>query len=71
MFKLQAVETQGARWINENLFNSEVYATKLCPDGVLCRPCPKCGKEYGRSWYFKTIPADEVKKIKLIMGQKD
>lgn len=28
MFKLQAVETQGARWINENLFNSEVYATK-------------------------------------------
>lgn len=48
-----------------------VRYSKLCPDGVLCRPCPKCGKEYGQSWYFKTIPADEVKKIKLIMGQKD
>lgn len=50
---------------------SGVRYSKLCPDGVLCRPCPKCGKEYGQSWYFKTIPADEVKKIKLIMGQKD
>lgn len=28
MFKLQAVETQGALWINENLFNGEVYATE-------------------------------------------
>lgn len=49
----------------------QVRCSKLCPDGVLCRICPKCGKRYGRSWYFKTIPAGEVKKIKLIMDKKD
>lgn len=46
----------------------QVRCSKLCPDGVLCRICPKCGKRYGQSWYFKEIPADDVEKIKLIMG---
>lgn len=57
-YALQKVKEEAAGWVRYS---------KLCPDGVLCRPCPKCGKEYGGGWYFKEIPADDVEKIKLIM----
>lgn len=60
-YALQEVKEEVAGWVRHS---------KLCPDGVLCRPCPKCGKEYGSGWYFKEIPADDVEKIKLIMGVK-
>lgn len=27
------------------------------PDGLLCRPCPECGYEYGSKWLAEEIPA--------------
>ena len=34
------------------------------PKGVLCKPCPVCGYEYGSSWLHESIPADIIAEIK-------
>ena len=30
------------------------------PDGILCKPCPVCGYEYGSSWKKEEIPQDVI-----------
>lgn len=29
------------------------------PEGLLCKPCPVCGYQYGSSWLYVPIPADD------------
>ena len=30
------------------------------PDGVLGKPCPACGYEYGSAWLFEDVPSDVI-----------
>ena len=48
--------------------NSQVYDEKALgwlypkehPDGLLCRPCPTCGYEYGSKWLREEVPAEAL-----------
>jgi hypothetical protein len=47
-------EKKGAGW---------VYP-KEHSEGVLCKPCPVCGYEYGSAWLYEPLPAEIVDKVK-------
>lgn len=37
------------------------------PDGVLCKPCPVCGYEYGSKFNYRPIPEKDLARIKEII----
>ena len=37
---------------------------KKDPRGILLKPCPVCGYEYGSAWLYMPIPEDVIKEIK-------
>lgn len=41
------------------------------PDGILCRPCPVCGYEYGSKWLYVPIPEDDEKIIHNLLEKGD
>ena len=34
------------------------------PEGVLSKPCPVCGYQYGSAWLFRAIPEEIIQEIK-------
>lgn len=57
-FRPEAVETTTAGWI---------HCTPLTPSGVLAKPCPKCGYEYGTSWNYRPIPKKALTRIRQLI----
>lgn len=43
-------------------YAGHVYQTEH-PDGILCKPCPVCGYQYGSAWLYVPLPADIVAEI--------
>lgn len=37
------------------------------PQGILSKPCPVCGYQYGHSWNYFSIPADDLNRIKELL----
>lgn len=54
MYKLHKAETKTLGWLKETEHES----------GLLCKPCPVCGYEYGSAWKYMPIPADIIEEIK-------
>lgn len=38
-------------------------------EGLLCKPCPVCGYEYGSAWKMEEIPDEDVKIIEELMSE--
>ena len=57
--KNDAIEFKTARWVE--------YHPIFRPDGVLCKPCPKCGYKYGTSWNYEPIPKKDLQIINQII----
>lgn len=51
LVKLDKTETKNAGWVTPEEH----------PEGLLCKPCPVCGYEYGSQWLREELPADVVK----------
>lgn len=34
------------------------------PEGVLMKPCPQCGYQYGSAWLFEEIPQEIINEVK-------
>lgn len=45
-----------------------VTYSELCPNGILCKPCPECGYEYGTRWNYRPIPTKDKNIIKNLIG---
>lgn len=60
-YKLTDVELKSLGWLN----------TKDHPDGLLGRPCPTCGYQYGTKWLYRAIPAKDEKIILNLLGAKE
>jgi len=50
-----------ATWVNPNEHK----------DGLLTKPCPKCGYKYGSKWLFEEIPEDDIREAVRIIRQVD
>ena len=56
------------RHISANAWSPNTTSTELLgwlrpsehPDGLLCKPCPVCGYEYGTAWKTDPIPQDVI-----------
>ena len=56
-YKLKNTEIKTLGWLRESEH----------PNGILCKPCPVCGYEYGTAWKYFPVPAkDEAIIIKLL-----
>lgn len=60
LYELKNVEIKSTGWVN--------YNKELTPSGVLCKPCPVCGYEYGTSWNYRPIPKNDLNKIKYLIN---
>jgi len=40
------------------------------PIGILCKPCPVCGYEYGSKWMKEDVPADVIQWLITLPGTK-
>lgn len=49
-YSLERTETKSTGWVRPNEH----------PDGLLCKPCPECGYEYGSQWLHEDVPADVI-----------
>lgn len=58
-YKLDKTEVKTAGW---------VYYDKNTPHGILKKPCPVCGYEYGTAWKYRPIPTKDLKRIKELIG---
>ncbi len=38
------------------------------PEGLLCKPCPICGYQYGTAWTYRAIPQEDEKIILQIIS---
>ena len=45
------------------------YDPVFCPEGLIGRECPICGKKYGHEWFYMPIPENALKKIKNIINK--
>jgi hypothetical protein len=52
-YEIKKAEKVASGWVRE----------KDHPEGVLCKPCPVCGYEYGTKWIKKEVPQEILKKI--------
>lgn len=50
----------GTRKVKDGGLAGWIYE-KDDPEGVLCKPCPECGYEYGTKWLKEELPADVIK----------
>lgn len=41
------------------------------PEGILCKPCPICGYEYGTSWKAEKVPEDVIQWLFSLPDTKD
>lgn len=61
--------------IKQNKHIETIYAGHLtydpifCPEGLIGRECPICGKKYGHEWFYRPIPENALKKIKNIINK--
>lgn len=55
--KLDNGERAGHTYYDE--YKGAAYASKH-PEGILCKPCPVCGYEYGSKWLKEDVPADVI-----------
>lgn len=53
LYELKNTERKMLGWLYE----------KDHPEGILCKPCPVCGYEYGSSWKYFPIPEEDEKII--------
>lgn len=53
LYELKNTERKMLGWLYE----------KDHPEGILCKPCPVCGYEYGSSWKYFPIPEEDEKNI--------
>ena len=58
--KNEGIKFEMARWVE--------YHPIFRPDGILCRPCPKCGYKYGTSWNYEPIPKKDLQIIEKIIA---
>ena len=60
-YELHKTEKQCRGWIRYPEFES----------GILCKPCPVCGYQYGTKWLYRSIPEEDLKIINdLLNGDK-
>lgn len=59
-YKLTNVERKALGWLSQ----------KDHPDGLLGRPCPTCGYEYGTKWLYRPIPAEDEAIILDLLSAK-
>lgn len=57
-YTLKSTETKALGWLSE----------KEHPQGILSKACPVCGYKYGTSWNYFPIPADDLNRIKELIG---
>lgn len=57
-YKYKSSERKTLGWLRESEH----------PEGLLCRPCPVCGYEYGTSWNFFEIPDVDKQRIERLMS---
>ena len=57
-YDIKETKTEFAGWVKKS---------ELTPNGVLCRPCPTCGYEYGTKWNFRKIPDEDLERIKFLL----
>ena len=57
---LEPVEEPSPTAPNRMTTRGWVYCDQKHPFGLLCKPCPVCGYEYGTSWLREEIPQDVI-----------
>lgn len=56
-YEVMRTEEKSSGWVEE----------KEHPEGVLSKPCPKCGYKYGTSWKYKAISKEDLREIIKIL----
>lgn len=57
-YKLYKTKSEARGWLRYTEFES----------GLLCKPCPVCGYNYGSGWCYQEIPAEDLQTIKELLG---
>ena len=57
-YELKGTEQKASGWVEPSMH----------PEGVLTKPCPKCGYKYGTSWVYVGIETKDLKKIMELLS---
>jgi hypothetical protein len=64
LYELREYKSLGETGIETKTRGRVTYNEVLSREGLIGKPCPHCGAEYGKSWYFHPIPEQDLQKIK-------
>lgn len=49
-----------SEWCNENKYTMDWHCPDEHPDGILGKPCPVCGYQYGHAWQTEEVPQEVI-----------
>lgn len=68
LYEMDEYRTLNKNGIEEKIRGWVNYNPVLSPEGLIGKPCEKCGAKYGHAWYFHAIPETDLNRIKELIN---